>query len=560
MRAKIKANRIYLEGTGLELLRLKAAFHRSLGPQVKSAGRLAFSIPTSSIWLVRTALPAEIVADPQIQHLLAIYEMHAVARSKALKITDADDGAGIPEKWMSVLDPKQRSAVSALAVPGILGMCLFDEQGIGKTVMALAAFDILRETAEVDKMIVVCPKSMVSQWPQEVERFLGADCIVASFSSGDSAKQPTPVLPKTDVVVVNYEGVAKLSAKLNAVTEKHPYLLIIDESYYVKNPKALRAEAIQELRRMCKKCFVLCGTPAPNSAYDIVNQFDLADLGFTFAGFTSSKDIANDRPRIEELIDQRGLYVRRLKVDAIPDLAAKNFHVEQAVLTGKQRSLYLDARDKLVLQLRGLDNVTFKKQLQGYLQRRMTLLQICACPQVVDPTCPPSAKFGQLDDLIDRLIKEHRKVVVWSFFTASIREIVERYARYSPVFIDGTVSDAGRRQAISQFQTEKDTMLFIGNPAAAGAGITLHASADMIYFSFSNQAAHYLQSQDRIHRRGQTASAVNYYMFVCSGTVEETEVKRLRRKEVDQHSLLGDVIEFPSSLDEALNELVGNGP
>ena len=98
-------------------------------------------------------------------------------------------------------------------------------------------------------------------------------------------------------------------------------------------------------------------------------------------------------------------------------------------------------------------------------------------------------------------------------------------------------------------------MLFIGNPSAAGAGITLHSSYDAVYVSYSNQAAHYLQSLDRIHRRGQKAKIVNYYLLICEGTIEENEIARLRSKELQQHSLLGDHIVWPSSLDEAISEL-----
>jgi len=54
------------------------------------------------------------------------------------------------------------------------------------------------------------------------------------------------------------------------------------------------------------------------------------------------------------------------------------------------------------------------------------------------------------------------------------------------------------------------------------------------------------------------AKEVNYYLLVCEGTIEETEVVRLRGKEVQQHRLLGDHIPWPSSLDEALKELGGH--
>ena len=73
-------------------------------------------------------------------------------------------------------------------------------------------------------------------------------------------------------------------------------------------------------------------------------------------------------------------------------------------------------------------------------------------------------------------------------------------------------------------------MLFIANPAAAGAGLTLHRARFAVYESMSNQAAHYLQSLDRIHRRGQERE-VEYITLLCEDTVEVQEYARLTDKE-----------------------------
>ena len=122
--------------------------------------------------------------------------------------------------------------------------------------------------------------------------------------------------------------------------------------------------------------------------------------------------------------------------------------------------------------------------------------------------------------------------------------------------IYGATSTEDRKQAVESFQTDPEKLLLIANPAACGAGITLHAAYDAIYFSYTNQAANYLQSLDRIHRRGQTSSVVNYYLFVCRGTIEESVVERLKDRENQQHELLADKVEdWPTSLEAALSEL-----
>src|SRR5205085_12106594 len=111
---------------------------------------------------------------------------------------------------------------------------------------------------------------------------------------------------------------------------------------------------------------------------------------------------------------------------------------------------------------------------------------------------------------------------------------------YGVARIDGSVvSTTERRDAIRRFQNDDDTMLFVGNPAAAGAGLTLHRARVAVYESLGAQAAHFLQSLDRIHRRGQERP-VEYVALLCSGTLEEPEYARLLEKADRQADLLGD--------------------
>jgi SNF2 family DNA or RNA helicase len=98
-------------------------------------------------------------------------------------------------------------------------------------------------------------------------------------------------------------------------------------------------------------------------------------------------------------------------------------------------------------------------------------------------------------------------------------------------------------------------MLMVANPAAAGAGLTLHRARFAIYESMSNQAAHYLQSLDRIHRRGQERP-VEYLVVLGKDTIEEQEYDRLLAKESSAQQLLGDVVEPPMMRTAMLSEAV----
>lgn len=543
--------------SGMHFLKLKTEIGNRIGKLLKTA-KDTIIVPVSALPLIEDLLESEAENDADIRSYLKAFEHHRIARDAALQIVENGGAEGVPIKWIEVLDPAQATAVSAMTLPGILGLCLFDEQGSGKTVMSIAAFDVLKDKDAVDALIVVCPKSMVSEWPKDIQRFT-KEKYKTVVAEGNKSQKYEAAFKDFDILVTNYEGVDVMLTSLVASSSTKRYLLIVDESYYIKNSNSVRSENIGRLRSHCQRCFVLCGTPAPNSAHDLVNQFDLADLGYTFGGFTKSKNPAEDWNEIAGFVDTRGLFIRRLKPEILEHVPEKNFHVIRVDLKGKQALMYDKARSDLELELKTLSNETFKKRLATYFQRRAALLQICACPSALDPTLSETpVKYTALDELLEKLVSEKRKVIVWSFFKQSLDEMMGRYQRFNPVRVDGSVASADRKAAVKSFQDDPNTMLFFGNPAAAGAGITLHASYDAVYVSYSNQAAHYLQSLDRIHRRGQVSGHVNYYLLVCRDTIEETEIIRLRGKEVRQHDLLGDHIPWPTSLDDALQELGGH--
>ncbi|MBA7584203.1 hypothetical protein ES708_26156 [subsurface metagenome] len=483
---------------------------------------------------------------------------HEEASIKAAEILDGENEGSPIAPWHSILDHFQAIAVNVMTLKGLRGLCLFDEQGAGKTVMALAAFDTLRESGEIDAMIVVCPKSMMKEWSEEIQRFIPGKYKI-TIVEGDAEERHKRALKSVDIFIVNFESMPGLSVALQGTAGSRRTLLVIDESYYVKNPEAMRSEAIRVLRRQCVRGLVLCGTPAPNNATDLVHQFDVADNGYTFAGFRLSGDISKDRPKIAEVMTDRGVFIRRLKHKILPDLPEKQFEIVPVVLAGRQAQLYQEARESLVLWLRGMDNKAFQKNLTDYFARRQVLLQICVCPNAVDPLFVETpAKLYVLDDLLEDLIsKENRKVILWSYYRQSLDDAATRYEKFGLVRVDGTTPGSARRDAIRSFQTEEAVKIFLGNPAAAGAGITLHAAADAVYLSYPSQAAHYLQSLDRIHRRGQTALEVRYHLLICKDTIEDVEVRRLRRKEIEQHDILGDEVQRPSSIDKALAEILG---
>lgn len=458
-----------------------------------------------------------------------------------------------------VLDDHQRVNVAAMTLPGGYGLCLFDEQGAGKTVCLIFAFDLLVERDEADFLLIVAPKSMLSEWERDFHRFRDDLYRVRVASGGRRAKR-SALASGADVLVTNFETAAAMERELQALLRRHGHraVLAVDESFYVKNLDAQRTRSIRRLRELCGRAFVLCGTPAPNTPHDLVQQFNIVDFGVTFDGVGVPLDQAAAPAVVQRALDERGLFVRHLKVDVLPGLPGKRFSKVLLPLQPRQEAIYRSALQGLVADLRSSDDETFQRHLTSYLARRNALLQVCSHPAaIVEGYDEVPAKQVALDALLDELVTRRReKVVLWSFYTTSLGALFARYGRFNPVRYDGSVTDVTvRREAVRRFQEDEATRLFIGNPAAAGAGLTLHRARYAVYESMSNQAAHYLQSLDRIHRRGQDRE-VEYVVLLCDGTLEVQEYDRLTAKERASQQLLRDRAPEPVSREAMLAELL----
>lgn len=551
--------RVNLKGRATELFEFRSLLNASrVNAEVVYVDRSTIRVSREDFdWIAPrlrglVELPAEL--DHAGRELQSLYARHAEAR-EALQQRLEKGSSDLPANWVEILEPHQLVAVSALTTPGLLGVCLFDEQGTGKTLTTVSAFDTLFERNEVEALLIVAPKTLLGTWRKEFKDFIAGKYSLETID-GSAPQRLSSIYKTADVYLASYETVASEQVLLGALVQSKKFMIVFDESFMVKNSLADRSIGARFVRENAAVAFLLCGTPAPNSAIDLVNQFDLADLGFTFRGMTfrSGND---DADAIEACVESRGTYIRRLKLDVLPELASKHHLVHEFDLSPNQRALYDEAKHELEIYLRRIDNKTFKRTLATYFQKRAALLQICVSPSLIGASTWESGKYEKLVQLADELLKEPgKKIVVWSSFTESTNHIMSLLSDYSPVRVDGTISSQEERQdAIRRFQEDPAVRVFVGNPAAAGAGITLTSASDSIYVSFPSQAAYYMQSLDRTHRIGQLASTVTYHFLIGKETLEKRELERLASKQATQGDLFKDKTEPGVSLEAALAEL-----
>jgi SNF2 family DNA or RNA helicase len=565
-----------VELTGSAASRLKAElFKRGVLPlgvnmRCTSPGRMSLSVRVEDEMILREALEAMGAAAPPAsgdsQLLMDKWREHRLAWRRADHSYHAGDISRITGEWRNILDPAQRTAVNAMLEPGLLGFCLFDEQGTGKTFMGLGLIHHMFMTGRVNQLLVFCPSSMTGEW---VERLSSVNALsskikglVSLHEAGDNihntCSRSVGIVTNYHQASANAQVLATWAHRAFSNTDAAKTLLIIDESFFVKNEDAQMSQAVMAIREHCSFGLVLCGTPAPNRPDDIVHQFNIADLGATLGLYRPTDD---DHRNLEELsarIDEGGAFLRRLKKDVLSDLPEKSFRIIRLAMTELHHVEYDKVKRSYRADLINLGSGQFGSKFHNFLERRMQLIRLCAFP---DGNLVPSSantKFSALKEILeDVCLKGHRKLIIWSSYKDSLKEIERLVSGMGITLgrIDGSVEPQERTAIVKAFQETATPQVIIANPSAAGAGLTLHAASHAVYMSYPSQAAHFLQSIDRIHRRGQSANETVFHLLVFDKTIEEKELTRLFRKESTQADLLGDVFSLPRTVSDFIAEI-----
>jgi SNF2 family DNA or RNA helicase len=154
-----------------------------------------------------------------------------------------------------------------------------------------------------------------------------------------------------------------------------------------------------------------------------------------------------------------------------------------------------------------------------------------------------------LDALVTKILaKPEEKIVIWSMFVDQIESLVRRYSEFGALSLHGGIptgpasSIEFREGRIAQFESDETTRMIVANPAACGEGISLHRAAhNAIYFDRSFNAAHFLQSIDRIHRRGlPQETETNIHILFLEDSIESAVRDRLNQKVKRMQKLLDD--------------------
>jgi len=543
----------------------------------------------------------------------------------------------VPSVVAKILRPHQREGVSFCfeCVSGMResqcenfkgrGAILADDMGLGKTLQSITLmYTMLSERMPIDpvgdqeenvdrlegvdenetpldtspmvqKAIVVCPTSLVKNWDNELDKWLGKEknqqrqdqiinrknrCVLNECDRAKAIKEIDYFLNTKSmrIMIISYETYRIHAERFEKKGPAACQLLICDEAHRLKNCATQTNQALNRLD--CSRRILLSGTPMQN---------DLGEF-YAMASFTNPKafgtpiefrkhfenpilhgrepgasdhEVERMEARTEELSAIVNQFVlRRTNTLLSKHLPPKVMQVVICKMTDMQKGIYnhlleskavksaLTGRKTDVLPL-----ITALKKLCNHPRLVYDAMRSSKNPQAIgldgcDKFFPPGfdrmSKIGCQPELsgkmwlLDRMLALMRptgdRIVIVSNYTQTLDVVTQlcRERRYPVIRLDGSTGIGKRQKLVDQLcDMKRDEFVFLLSSKAGGCGLNLIGANRLILFDPDWNPANDKQAAARIWRDGQKKQCF-VYRFLAQGTIEEKVYQRQLSKEALQ--------------------------
>jgi SNF2 family DNA or RNA helicase len=420
----------------------------------------------------------------------------------------------MPSSWWSLLSEKQEKA--AQFVVNTLGAALLGEAGSGKTIITLAALEVIKPK----RLLIVTPLTSIEvTWAERLRQ--SGYAVFLELMKDDG------------VCVVGYEFFRN---HIKQIQKLHWDMIIFDESQGLKARNSKQSRASRRLRLKVKRKLILSGTPIDDSPIDFWAQFRLIEpsvLGDRWGDFDEkflkpSGFMGYQREFRKEMLPEFmrliAPYCFRLDLDKPPPV----FFEVPVTMFGRQRRIY----DQM-------NNHGIVKIDEHKIKAGLTLTKNLRCLQIT------SGFLGLEDGSIIEvgrakqrklawLIKRLDKPVVFCRYTKEVEDVKavlgEEFHRVKSLTgkIKDKKNDPARTQLLKDFQAGKVDAL-VCQTRTGGVSIEFTASRELVFYSMGYSYIDFQQIIARF-RRFTTVGDVRVYLIVARNTVDEEPLERILEK------------------------------
>lgn len=445
----------------------------------------------------------------------------------------------------------QRQAIKFVVERATAG--LFLDPGLGKTIIMLSAFNMLRKKGYVRRMLVIAPLRVAhSVWPAEISKWDHVSDLKVAVLHGDDKDDKLAWARKhADVMVINPAGLNWFVRQDFKSLDLD--MLVVDESTQFKHANTDRFRTLKPLLPKFKRRYILTGSPAPNGLLDLYGQVFILDLGTSLGPTYSNYRVTyfdqsgymgyEWRPRpgsaekIYEVLKPRVLRMDGRDLLDMPPLIGVDPPLRVEVeLPPAARKQYLQMENTLITQVE-----------EGLVTAANAAAAATKCRQIANGgiyTNLPGegkkwshlheAKVDAVQEIIEEL--QGKPALVAYEYEHDLDRLRQRLGKATP-WIGGGVPTK-RFKEIEVAWNEGEIPVLLAQPQSVSHGLNLQSGgAAVIWAGLTWNLEDYEQFIRRLWRQGQKEKVIVHHI-VAKDTVDETIMRCLHAKDRTQQNLL----------------------
>lgn len=456
----------------------------------------------------------------------------------------------------------------------------FSVPGSGKTSTVYGMYAYLNVKKNVNRIVMIGPLNSFGSWISEYQSCFGNKRKLNYLNIKDlnTSNEKKMVLKyesgNKELILLNYEILTRLEDEIKNLINNET-LVVFDEVHRIKNPKGENAGAALRITENAKYMVTLTGTPIPNGYKDIYNLLNLmypADYNHFF-NFEISLLANPTNSEVKVINDKIQPFFTRTTKNELGVPPTNNDKIIKVSSSSEELQLFniLFSRYKTnqlalfakIMQLESSPSMLLEKldlkefeELLDLSGNHEDLVEYIDYSQDIEDLVNQieiTSKMQALLSLIKDIVSQSKTAITWCIFVKTMYDL-KHYLNSMGIraeVISGSVHQEERNEIISRFKN-KEIDILITNPHTLAESVSLHQTChDAIYFEYSYNLVHLLQSKDRIHRLGlKDDDYTQYYYFQQNYSLEngnyslgERIYNRLSEKEqlmldaIDKHEL-----------------------
>lgn len=517
--------------------------------QLEPAARWNFD---KKVWVVPAALKQE------------VYAIGKQCRASHIQIMD-----NLPEKVdaipalpkLNINIPLKKGAMRDYQSQGVargLELKRFingDQPGLGKTLQSIATVVGAEIKGDISfPTLVICPSALKINWKREFEMWSDKKAMILTDDTKSNWHRFIE-MELADVIIVNYESLKKyfvtfMPAKKDLTHSSQIIMderiglfksVIIDESHRLKDPGSIQAKICINITKQKEYIILLTGTPVVNKPIDLFSQlavmFKLQHFGGANGFKTRYCEGGRGAANLKELnyLMNTSCYFMRKKEDVLKDLPS--LVREIMVCTTTNMAEFNKVKNDFANFLRNSDltDAEIKKKVGNEVIVKITmLLQLSA-----------QGKIESAKEYIDEIIGSGQKLVIFIKHKVIVDLLKKEYPK--AVCVTGQENAVQKQSAVDSFQNNPNTNIIICNYKAAGVGLTLTASSELLMLELPWTQADCEQAEARCHRMGQ-ANSVRATYLLGENTLDQWMYDIIQDKKAIANAITGAEDEIPVNM------------